>query len=123
VSRFFYILSIIIIIAVFHGSPAISSGNEEISDKKITGILVRVDVKNQTVYVKENSRIVKFKATSVLCEQFKNKINFEVDITYKKFNNRSLQIIEMVISEKKTETGKVNIKPENSVKVKDKKNR
>lgn len=115
-NRISYIVSIILFITIFSGSPVFSSGDEEAGDKKITGILVRVDLKTQTVYVKENSRIVKFKSTSVLCEQFKNKINFEVDITYKICNNKSLQIVEMVISDNKAEINKPAVKPETSSK-------
>ena len=123
-NRVYHIFRIIIIIAVFSGSPVFLSGNEETGDQQITGVLVRVDTKTQTVYVKENSRIVKFKATSVLCEQFKNKINFEVNITYKKCNKKSLQIIEMVLSEKKIEANKPAVKNDTSARgnVKGKKN-
>lgn len=111
-NRFSYIFNIMIFIMIFSGSPVFSSGDEETVNKKVTGTLVRVDLKTQTVYVKENSRIVKFKSNSVLCEQFKSKINFEVDITYTISNNKSLQILEMTLSEKKGSTDKQAVKPD-----------
>ena len=60
-----------------------------------------------------------------MCEQFKNKINFEVDITYTINNKKSLQIIEMVLSGKMVEPDKTAPKPETQSKgkVKNKKNR
>jgi hypothetical protein len=77
---------------------------------------VKVDLKNQSIYVKENSRIVKFKASTDICQRFKDKINSEVDITYKIGNNKSLQIITIIISEKQVESGLNEVKPKTPVK-------
>jgi hypothetical protein len=77
-SRFYKILNAILLIAVFSGSPVFSlesSGLEDDGNKVITGTLVKVDLKNLSIYVKENSRIVKFKASIDICQRFKDKIN------------------------------------------------
>lgn len=120
-SRFFNTLAAIVLIALYSSSPVFSTEIEENNDKDITGILVRVDAKNQVVYVKENSRIVKFKASAVLCEKFKDKINLEVDITYEIGKNKSLRIVTMVMAEKKEESKKVPVKSKVVVKGKSKK--
>jgi len=99
--RFCSLLSLVMIIMITPGSPVFSAAVGEKTDQAITGILVKVDLKKHAIYVKENSRIVRFKASVEFCEKFKNKINSEVDITYKIGNNKSLQIITIVISEKK----------------------
>ncbi|HNX25275.1 MAG TPA: hypothetical protein PKG60_14610 [Spirochaetota bacterium] len=109
--RFINILMAVIFTAVFSSSPVFSAEAEieENSDNVITGILVKIDSKNHWVYVKENSRIVKFKALPALCESFKYRINSQVEITYKIGDNKSLQIITMVISEKKEESVKSKV--------------
>lgn len=63
--------------------------------KKVTGILIKIDVKKSTVYIKENSRTVKFKASADICNQFKDRLNSVVDITYTKGHDRALRIITM----------------------------
>jgi len=119
--RFINILTAVIFTAIFSSSPVFSAEVAESTDKLITGILVKVDEKNLAIYVKENSRIVKFKASSVLCAEFKDKINAEVDITYNIGINKSLQIITMVTAVKKVEPVKTPFKSKASLKSKTKK--
>lgn len=102
-NRFFSLLITGIILALSPDPLVLAEENSTINDKSITGVIVRVDVKNRSVYVRENSRIVRFKAAQEICEQYKNRVNSEVDITYKIGNNKRLQIITIKISEKKEE--------------------
>ncbi len=109
-SRFLNSVIVILYIAIFSGSPVFSSEIENDNNKTITGILVRVEVKKKSIYIKENSRIVKFHASSDICEKFKDKINFEVDIAYKVCNNKTLQIITITVSEQKNESAGMEVK-------------
>jgi len=111
----------ILFIAVFSISPVFSSDINDDSDKIITGTLIKVDIKNQSIFVKENARIVKFKAAAEFCREFKDKINSEVDITYKIMNNKSLQLVSIKIAEKKEKSEETGPKSKSAVKVKVKK--
>ena len=115
-SRFFNLLAAIMFVAIFSGSPVFSSEIAETSDKTITGLLVRVDVKTRCIYIKENSRIVKFKASAEMCETFKDRIYSEIDIKYKIGDNKTLMIITIVNSAKKDDSGKTQVKTKAPVK-------
>ncbi len=107
--KFFNILVTVFTVVNFSSAPVFSADAETGGGEMITGILVKVDVKKLAVYVRENSRIVKFKASSDICEKFRNRINSEVDIRYiiasksggKSGNKKVLQIVSMVLSEKR----------------------
>lgn len=116
--RFVNMFYAVLFVAIFSGSPVFSSENEENTDKMITGILVKVDVKNLSIFIKENSRIVKFKTSSDICLKFKDKLSSEVNVTYKISNNKSLQIITIVITERKPESDGSTVKINTSAKKK-----
>ena len=100
-SRYLNSFYAVLLIAIFSGSPVFSAEIDDENDKMITGTLVKVELKTQSIFIKENSRIVKFKASAADCDKFKTKINSEVDVKYKINNNKSLQILSIVISETK----------------------
>jgi hypothetical protein len=83
------------------GSPEVT---DTLNDKTITGIIIKVDIKNRSIYIKENSRTVRFKASTEICEQYKSRINSEVEITYKIGSNKKLQIITIKLLEKKEDS-------------------
>lgn len=109
--KFFNIFIAVLTVAVFSSAPVFSSDTSPNGEEMITGILVKVETKKLAVYVRENSRIVKFKATIEICEKFKNKINSEVDIKYIIRNKKVLQITSMTLSEKKEGSKEEPVKP------------
>lgn len=109
-NRFFSLLLTGMFLTFYPGSMVIAEENSIINDKSITGVIIRVDAKNRSVYIRANSRIVRFKAVPEICEQYKNKVNTEVDITYKIGNNKRLQIITIKIAEKKEEVKTLPVK-------------
>lgn len=118
--RFLVSVITVLFIAIFSGSPAFSSETGKDDNKTITGIVVRVDVKKKSIYIKENSRIVKFYASADICEKFKGRINLEVDITYKICDNKTLQVVTITIPEKKNDSTESDIKSRSAIKGKNK---
>lgn len=110
VNRFFSLLMTVMFFAFSLCSMALAEENSTVNDKTITGVVIKVDVKNRSIYIRENSRIVKFKASLEICEQYKGRINSEVDITYKIGNNKRLQIITIKPAEKKEEAKTAPVK-------------
>ena len=53
-NRFFSLLITGIILALSPDPLVLAEENSTINDKSITGVIVRVDVKNRSVYVREN---------------------------------------------------------------------
>ena len=100
-NRFFSLLVAIMFLAFSLPVKGSTEINDTLNDKTITGVLIKVDVRSRSIYIRENSRTVKFKASPEICEQYKNRINSEVEITYKIGSNKKLQIINIKIADKK----------------------
>ena len=77
-------------------SPAYAAdGPEQVT--AISGTLELVSVEKQEVYIRNDTRLIKFSADSELCETFKDEINAMVIIHYFKTKDGVLYISSMSI--------------------------
>ncbi len=91
--------SLAVLLAIFapHSARAIDGGIYP-----ITGVLIRVSADTRSVYIKNDSRIIRFQADKKLCEAFMSRIDSTVIINYVKLKRGTLVIKNMrVIREKK----------------------
>ncbi len=65
--------------------------------ESISGILIKTDKVKRLVVIKSNSRFVRFHTTPEICNEFKNKINSMVNLTFTRKNGKGLQLIKIRI--------------------------
>jgi hypothetical protein len=92
-----YIKILLVIFAALIMPPeyVFSQSEETIKIESISGVLIEVNEKDLTVFIRSNSRVVKFYATSEICTEFKNSINSEINIYFTRRSSEGLQLVKM----------------------------
>jgi len=89
-------LSSFITIILFISCTMFASGQNHKS-QKLTGQLIKVSQRKLAVFVKHDSRIVKFRTTREVCGRFKPMLKSYVEIIYEIDNDKALQVVSMKI--------------------------
>lgn len=97
-----YIEIFLVIFALQFFTPeyAFSQSDDIPRIESISGVLIEINETEQTVFIKSNSRVVKFYTTTTVCIEFKNNINSEVTITFTRRTSEGLQLITMAVTPK-----------------------
>jgi hypothetical protein len=91
------ILLVIFTFLILTPENVFSQSDETIKIESISGVLIEINEKDLTVFIRINSRVVKFYATSEICTEFKNSINSEVSINFTRRSGEGLQLVKMNI--------------------------
>jgi hypothetical protein len=104
-----YIKILLVIFTFLFLTPdnVLSQSDETIKIENISGVLIEINEKDMTIFIRSNSRIVKFYATYEICAEFRNSVNSEVNINFTRRSSEGLQLMKMdIIHKPETEASK-----------------
>jgi len=94
------ILLVIFALQILTPEHVFSQSDDVVKIESISGVLIEINGTEQTVFIRSNSRVVKFYTTSTICTEFKNSINSEVNITFTRRTSEGLQLVTMEVTPK-----------------------